>query len=123
MSEPRTILVRRIYEPQRGEKELRVLVDRLWPRGVSREKAALDRWEKDLAPSSELREWFDHQPVRFDEFRQRYLDELAAREKLAEDVLSDSPDLTLVLLYAARDEVHNHAKVLSDFLSNLKTCG
>jgi uncharacterized protein YeaO (DUF488 family) len=72
-----SVRLKRAYEPATPADGYRVLIDRLWPRGVSRERAKLDRWEKDLAPSSELRHWFGHDPSRFEEFRRRYIEELS----------------------------------------------
>lgn len=108
--------VRRIYdEPVAGH--FRILVDRLWPRGVSKERAAVDVWLKDVAPSPELRTAFDHQAERFDDFRAAYLAELAGNPAVAQlrDYAHDHG--TVDLLYAARDTVHNHAVVLSAHLN------
>lgn len=112
--------VKRIYDEPTQDDGYRVLVDRLWPRGVSKQRVALDRWLKDIAPSPELRTWFGHDPARFDEFRARYLEELAQNPAVAqlETILVEQPDVTL--LYGARDPVVNHAVVLRDFLQNLK---
>lgn len=108
--------VKRIYEsPEPGDGH-RVLVDRVWPRGMSRERAQLDEWSRDLAPSTELRTWFGHDPERFAEFRARYLSELDERPKPVEALRSRARLETVTLLYAARDPEHNHAVVLADAL-------
>lgn len=110
-----TITIKRIYEPA-GEKDgLRILVDRVWPRGISRADARIAAWEKDVAPSTDLRKWFGHKPERWPEFRIRYTAELkrnpavAALRKLVRGK-------TVTLLYGARDEEHNQAVVLAAFL-------
>ena len=107
------IRLKRAYEPASPADGYRVLVDRLWPRGVSKQRAMLDDWQKELAPSTELRQWFGHEPRRFPEFRRRYLDEL--RSRLAE-LRRRARDGALTLVYAARDAEHNEAVVLADVL-------
>lgn len=118
MSKPK-IVIKRIYEEPTNSDGQRVLVDRLWPRGVRKSEAALDDWMKEVAPSAELRTWFAHDPKRFDEFAQRYEAELADDE-LADEVekllelVHDHDRVTLV--YAAKDEHHNHAVILQEYL-------
>lgn len=111
------ITIKRVYEAKGSGDGYRVLVDRLWPRGVSKQKAALDLWLKDIGPSDELRKWFNHDPAKWKEFQQKYKAEL--REK--KDLLEQLRDLTkehkkLTLLYGARDEQHNQAVVLAEVL-------
>jgi len=110
------IRIKRVYEPAEPEDGARILVDRLWPRGISREALRLDSWYKGIAPSSELRKWFHHDTSRWDEFRRRYIAELdsnpTAWGSLAELVLSG--DVTL--LYSAKDGRHNNAEVLRGYL-------
>ena len=115
-----TIRVRRAYDPPAAEDGCRVLVDRLWPRGLARENARIEHWLRELAPSHELRKWFAHDPARWDEFRRRYADELrapAAAAALAElrGLLAAHPVLTL--LHAARDTTHNNAEALREWLA------
>lgn len=94
----------------------RILVDRVWPRGISRERARLDEWDRTLSPSTRLREWFGHDPSRFEEFRTRYLEELRAqRDRLAE-LRALARQGTLTLVYAAKDSEHNQAIVLAEVL-------
>lgn len=94
----------------------RILVDRIWPRGISRERARLDEWDRTLSPSTQLREWFGHDPSRFEEFRTRYLEELRAqRDRLAE-LRALARQGTLTLVYAAKDSEHNQAIVLAEVL-------
>ncbi len=108
--------IKRVYAPCEASDGFRVLVDRLWPRGVSKERAKVDVWLKDIAPSSELRKWFGHDEKRFAEFRRRYLRELAANEALAELKRLAKTHKKLTLLYAAKDEEHNEAVILRDIL-------
>ena len=99
------IRLKRAYDDPAEDDGFRVLVDRLWPRGVSKEEAALDRWMKEVAPSTALRKWFDHDPEKWDAFRRCYAAEL------------DGRDGTLTLVYAAKDTEHNGPVVLKDYLS------
>jgi uncharacterized protein YeaO (DUF488 family) len=110
------IRLKRIYAPASGEDGTRVLVDRLWPRGISKVRAALTLWCRDAAPSTELRRWFGHGPDRWPAFRERYRAELRANDaalSCLRDLVRQGP---VTLLYAARDEAHNEAVVLRDVL-------
>ncbi|HEX7853276.1 MAG TPA: DUF488 domain-containing protein [Sphingobium sp.] len=111
-----TVRIKRIYEPRAADDGVRVLVDRLWPRGVSRKAAALDLWLNDIAPSTALRQWFDHDPSRFVAFRERYCRELDENPQTVAELcaLIEKGDVTL--LYAAHDEQINHAIVLAAYL-------
>lgn len=111
--------IKRIYEAPDTSDGVRVLVDRLWPRGVSKEGAALDEWMKDIAPSSELRVWFGHDPVKFKEFGVRYRLELKSSPALARLVEIARAKKNVTLLYAAKDPAVNHALVLRDELERL----
>lgn len=97
----------------------RVLVDRLWPRGVKKETLALDEWCKDIAPSTELRTWFAHDPAKFDEFRVRYQSALEASEAPQQLLARAKESNTLTLIYAARDPEINHAVILREYLDRL----
>ena len=108
--------VKRAYEPPAPSDGYRVLIDRLWPRGVERESARLDEWARELAPSTELRRWFGHDPARFGEFRERYLDELSAQEAKLRELRERARETTLTLVYGARDTEHNDAVVLAELL-------
>ena len=99
-----------------GSDGYRVLIDRIWPRGVSKEEARLDKWARELAPSSELRRWFGHDPARFEEFRRRYRNELAAHDEKLRELRQRSRKGTLTLVYSARDTEHNDAVVLAELL-------
>ncbi len=110
--------IKRIYERPSEDDGYRVLTDRLWPRGVSKEDAQLDKWAKEIAPSPELRKWFDHEPDRFEEFRKRYKSELSAKNELLSNLKDMATEQTVTLLYAAKDETHNHAIVLKEFIED-----
>jgi uncharacterized protein YeaO (DUF488 family) len=110
------IRVKRIYDPADAEDGARVLVDRLWPRGVSKQAAALSLWLKDVAPSTELRQWFDHDPSRWQEFGRRYRTELRHNDDAVEQLRDILRLGRATLLYAAHDTAHNHALILADYM-------
>ncbi|MBS0232288.1 MAG: DUF488 domain-containing protein [Proteobacteria bacterium] len=110
------IKIKRAYEPADESDGARILVDRLWPRGLSKTRAALSMWLKEIAPSSELRTWFGHDPKKFEEFRRRYRLELAANGDAVKSVVNLLKRGPATLVYAAHDEVHNHAVVLSEYI-------
>ena len=111
-----SVRLKRAYEPAAPSDGYRVLIDRLWPRGVKRESARLDEWARELAPSTELRRWFGHDPARFAEFRRRYLEELSAQEDKLRELRGRARETTLTLVYSARDTEHNDAVVLEELL-------
>ncbi len=111
------IKVKRIYESPETQDGCRVLVDRLWPRGLSKEKAAADHWFKDLAPSNELRRWYGHDPDKWDEFRKRYRAELDADPSVLEPLLQlMETEKVITLLFSSRNETRNNAIALAEFL-------
>jgi uncharacterized protein YeaO (DUF488 family) len=110
------VRIKRAYDPPAAGDGRRVLIDRIWPRGVSREDARLDDWARELAPSAELRTWFGHDPARFQEFRRRYVSELASHEPKVRELRRIARDGTLTLVYGARDTEHNDAVVLAQLL-------
>jgi len=110
------IRVKRVYEPATADDGARVLVDRLWPRGLRREAAGLALWLKDAAPSPQLRKWFGRDPSRWQEFASRYQAELQGNPGPVQQLQQLASQGPVTLLYAARDEVHNHARVLADHL-------
>lgn len=120
MSGSPQVRIRRIYDDPSAEDGHRVLVDRLWPRGISKERAQLDRWCKDVAPSTELRKWYGHDPERFDEFAQRYRAELAESEQAAEvdQLRSLADDGGLTLLTATKQPEISEAQVLFELLTD-----
>jgi uncharacterized protein YeaO (DUF488 family) len=105
--------VKRVYEPPTRSDGYRVLVDRLWPRGLSKERAAIDEWMKDVAPSARLRQWFGHDPDKWPEFQRRYRRELRTRADDIGHIAKRASRGTVTLVYAARDEAHNDAVVLA----------
>ncbi|HEU5404727.1 MAG TPA: DUF488 family protein [Gaiellaceae bacterium] len=110
------VRTKRAYEQAEPGDGYRVLVERLWPRGVTKERAHLDEWAKEIAPSPELRRWFGHDPARFEEFRRRYRDELAPRQEELDALRRRARNGTLTLVYGARDTEHNGALVLEELL-------
>ncbi len=110
------VRIRRIYDEPAAEDGKRILVDRLWPRGIAKEKARIDEWLKEIAPSDELRKWFGHDPARWDEFRERYRRELEAKAELLDQLRGLTKKGTVTLLFAAKDEEHNNAVALKEIL-------
>ena len=110
------IRIKRTYEPAARGDGRRILVERLWPRGMKKEALAADAWIKEVAPSTELRKWFDHREERWEEFRRRYRDELNANPDAWKAILDASSRRTVTLLYSAHDTLHNGALVLRDYL-------
>ena len=111
-----SVQIKRVYEPAEKTDGFRVLVDRLWPRGISKEAAAVDLWLKELGPSTALRKWFNHEPEKWEEFQQRYFDELDANAeqlKPLRDAIKKGP---VTLVYSSREETHNQAVALKAFL-------
>lgn len=111
------IRAKRVYEQASPDDGYRVLVDRLWPRGISRDKAKIEIWLREIGPSTELRQWFNHDPAKYEEFKIRYEAELTANPALAHmrKIIRDNKTVTLV--YSAKDEEHNQAVVLRDYLA------
>ena len=110
--------IERIYESTASDDSYRVLVDRLWPRGISKERAALDEWNKEIAPTDELRKWFNHDPEKFPEFSRRYMKELDNNPVAAEAKNNWSKHSAVTLLYGAKDTEHNQAIVLKKWLED-----
>ena len=109
------ITIKRVYEAPAKSDGMRILIDRLWPRGLRKQTAALDLWPKEIAPSTELRKWFDHRAERFTEFARRYRDELNANPAV-EELLTQIGKRKVTLLYAGRDPANSHARVLAKYL-------
>jgi uncharacterized protein YeaO (DUF488 family) len=110
------VRVKRVYERAERSDGYRILIDRLWPRGISHERARLDAWERDLAPSTALRTWFGHRPDRFEEFRTRYLEELRQQRPRLSELRRRARHGTVTLVFAARDTEHNDAVVLGEVI-------
>ncbi len=122
MCDETIITIKRIYDDPSPLDGTRILIDRMWPRGMSKERACIDMWMKEVAPSANLRKWFDHQPERFEQFAVEYSLELQHNPRASElcnDIIQMSARRPVTLLYAAKDSQHNHAIVLQDWLHSL----
>lgn len=108
--------MKRAYEAPAADDGARILVDRLWPRGLRKTDAAIDLWIKDIAPSTGLRKWFGHDPDRWPEFRQRYVEEIQQRPEALDELRTRARTGRITLVFAAHDEAHNNAVVLRDVL-------
>ena len=109
--------IRRIYEESKRDDGYRILVDRLWPRGLSKEKAKVDLWMKEIAPSNELRKWFSHDPGKWDDFKKKYKRELEDQEELLDRIREIEREKGIItLLYSAKEQKYNKAVALDDFL-------
>ncbi len=109
------IKTERIYSAPAG-RGFRILVDRLWPRGLRKDEVKVDLWLKDIAPSTELRKWFGHDPGKWDEFRKRFFQELDKKKELIDPIIAKAREGDVVLLYGAKDEVHNNAVALREYV-------
>lgn len=110
------VKIKRAYEPTKTSDGTRILVDRLWPRGLSKRKAAIDEWMKDIAPSTALRKWFGHDPERWAEFRTRYRAELTRKPEQLKHLRAQARQGPVTLVYSAHDELHNDAVVLRSII-------
>lgn len=110
------IQIKRAYEPKESSDGFRILVDRLWPRGIKKEDMHVDTWIKEAAPSNELRKWFNHEPEKWDAFRKKYADELSKSEPFEELSKLVHQHKIVTLVYSAKDELHNQAVVLKEVL-------
>ncbi|MDD3937952.1 DUF488 domain-containing protein [Rhodoferax sp.] len=110
------IRIKRAYDPPSDDDGVRLLIDRLWPRGIKKESLAVDQWAKELAPSTALRQWFGHDPARWQEFRQRYAAELRPHAELLDTLRTLARKGPVTLVYGAHDEAHNNAVALREFL-------
>ncbi len=110
------VRLKRAYEPPASGDGARILIDRLWPRGMTKKAAAIDEWFKDIAPSTALRQWFGHDPARWQEFRRRYAAEVRQNPEHLEKLRARARQGPITLVFSARDEVHNDAVVLRDLL-------
>jgi uncharacterized protein YeaO (DUF488 family) len=111
-----TLHIKRVYEPKARGDGTRILVDRLWPRGLRKTEADVDIWLKEISPSPQLRKWFGHDPAKWDEFRSRYTDELRENASAVEELRLEIKKANVTLLYGAKDEEHNQAVALAEFL-------
>lgn len=108
--------LKRAYDPPSEDDGCRILVDRLWPRGLRKAEARIECWLKEIAPSAGLRQWFDHDPARWEEFRRRYFTELDGRAPVVEELRRRMRQGRVTLVYGARDQIHNHAVALQEYL-------
>jgi uncharacterized protein YeaO (DUF488 family) len=116
MAKTATIRLKRAYDVPSDDDGTRILVERLWPRGLSKENAAIDLWLKEVAPSTELRKWYGHDPDKWEEFRRRYRAELDDKGEVLDDVRRRLGEGPVTFIFAAKDEEHNSAVVLKEFL-------
>lgn len=116
MAKKETIRLKRAYEEPSKDDGTRILVERLWPRGVSKEEAAINLWLKEVAPSAELRKWYGHDPDKWEEFRRRYRAELDDRREMLDDLKRRLKEGPVTFIFAAKDEEHNSAVVLREYL-------
>jgi uncharacterized protein YeaO (DUF488 family) len=115
-----TIQIKRIYKPAEQTDGVRVLIDRLWPRGMKKESAQIDEWLKEVAPSTALRQWIHHDPTKWQEFEAKYKLELVQNNAVNDLLTTINKNKVVTLLYASRDETHNHALVLLEFIKHHK---
>ncbi|MCC7420058.1 MAG: DUF488 domain-containing protein [Planctomycetaceae bacterium] len=120
MTKHRAIRLKRVYEEASPDDGFRILVERLWPRGIKKEKARIDLWMKEIAPSTELRQWFQHDVEKWDEFCKRYREELKENGDAAEQLKTRLKDGPVTFVFASKDEEHNSAVVLKAFLEEWK---
>jgi uncharacterized protein YeaO (DUF488 family) len=113
--------IKRAYEKKENNDGKRILIDRLWPRGVSKDEAGLDEWQKELAPSTALRQWFRHDPKKWDEFKKRYRNELAApnSRRLLEEIARNAGQHNVTLIYSAKDTEHSDVLVLKEMIAEI----
>lgn len=110
------VKIKRVYDPETPEDGKRILIDRLWPRGMKKEEAKVDEWRKEIAPSTELRKWFAHDPDRWQEFKRRYEQELKTKSEVLELLRKEATKGTVTLLFSAHDPEHNNAVVLKELI-------
>ena len=110
------IKMKRVYDKDERTDGRRILVDRLWPRGIKKEDAKIDDWIKDIAPSDSLRKWFGHDPEKWKEFKKKYFDELKNKKELLKEII-DKSKTNLTLIYAAKDSEHNNAAALKEYIN------
>lgn len=113
------VKIKRVYELPQDQDGQRILIDRLWPRGLTKEKARIDLWLKDIAPSTELRKWFNHEPEKWPEFQKRYSKELSNNQTTINELLLKIKNSNVTLVYSAKDELHNDAVLLKSYLEKL----
>ena len=113
------IQVKRAYDPPAKSDGTRVLVDRLWPRGLTKQKAKIDRWAKEISPSTELRKWYAHDPEKKAEFKKRYKEELGEHKQALKELANEAKEKTITLIYSSKDRENNQAFILKDILERM----
>ena len=108
--------VKRVYDPVAADDGKRILVDRLWPRGIKKEKARIDEWLKEISPSNELRKWYSHDPAKWAEFKKRYKQEIAGKEELLKKIKAEARKQTVTLLFSSKELERNNAHALKEML-------
>lgn len=116
----KTIKIKRVYEPAARGDGYRILIDRIWPRGLTKEKANVDLWLKEIAPSTQLRQWFKHDPKKWFEFKKRYFKELSSKKDLIAIIQEIAHKHPVTILFGAKDEEHNNAVALSEYLKKIR---
>jgi uncharacterized protein YeaO (DUF488 family) len=114
------IKIKRIYDAPTSDDGIRILVDRLWPRGLSKEKAKVELWLKEIAPSNELRKWYSHDPKKWAEFRKRYFDDLDTKRELVNQIVQKTKERDVTLLYSSKEEKINNAVALKEYIAKKK---
>ena len=114
------IKIKRIYDAPTLDDGIRILVDRLWPRGLSKEKAKVELWLKEIAPSNELRKWYSHDPKKWAEFRKRYFDDLDTKRELVNQIVQKTKERDVTLLYSSKEEKINNAVALKEYIAKKK---
>jgi uncharacterized protein YeaO (DUF488 family) len=117
------IKIKRIYDTPTADDGIRILIDRLWPRGFSKEKAKVDLWLKEIAPSNELRKWYSHDPKKWTEFRKKYFDDLDIKRELVNQIVQQMKEGDVTLLYSSREEKLNNAVALKEYIEKQKKGG
>jgi uncharacterized protein YeaO (DUF488 family) len=112
------IKIKRIYNPPAEDDGFRILVDRLWPRGLTKEKATVDLWLKEIAPSDQLRKWYAHDPKKWNAFRERYSKELSERKELVDSIIQKTKEGTVTFLYSSKEEKFNNAVALKQYIES-----
>ena len=113
------IKIKRVYEPPSHDDGKRILIDRLWPRGLKKEDAHIDEWLKEVAPSNELRKWFDHDPDKWAEFKKRFFTELHGKQDVVDEIISAARKSTVALLFGSKEERFNNAVALKEYIESL----
>ena len=113
-----SLKIKRVYDEQSIEDGFRILVDRLWPRGISKDRAGIDLWLKDIAPSDDLRKWFNHDPVKWEGFKKKYFEELRSNTKTLKPLIEKTMDTDVTLLFASKEKTLNNAAALKEYIES-----